>query len=97
MVVNPPHAHFDPEHLEEVVAEMRRRGAPVLRAYRDEEADLWHAREGTHRLRAAKILGLSPVLVPVPWKRTLAALVRARFLAARNAHTFSGGTAAVGA
>lgn len=38
-----------------------------------------------HRLRAAKALGL----VSVPWRRTRAALVRARFLAARNAHAFA--------
>lgn len=88
MIVNPLHAYYSPAHLEHVIAEMRQRGAPVLRAHYDREAGIWHAREGTHRLRAAKALGLTPVLVPVPWRRTQAALVRARFRAARNAHAF---------
>lgn len=49
---------------------------------------MWHAREGTHRLRAALALGLAPVLVPVQWRRTAAALARARIAAVRHAHTF---------
>lgn len=92
MTVNPPHAHYDPAHLAHVTDEMRRRGRPVLRAYFDAEANVWHAREGTHRLRAAKALGLVPFFVPVPWPRSAASLVRARFLAARNAHTFAEGS-----
>ena len=87
IVVNPPHEHYDPAHLEHVIAVMRERGAPVLRAHYDGE--VWHAREGTHRLRAAKALGLTPVLVPVRWRRTRAALQRARVLAAHNAHRFA--------
>lgn len=89
MTVNPPHDHHDADHLTHVVSEMRRRGRPVLRAYFDADANVWHAREGTHRLRAAKALGLVPFLIPVPWPRSHSALVRARFLAARNAHTFA--------
>ena len=86
VIVNPPHAHFRPAHLERVIGEMRTRGAPVLRAYFDGE--VWHAREGTHRLRAAKALGLTPVLVPVPWPRTRKALVRAQVAAVLHAHVF---------
>jgi hypothetical protein len=88
MIVNPLHAHYDPARLAHVIEEMKTRGAPMLRAHYDAGADIWHAREGTHRLRAAKALGLTPVLVPVPWRRTGAALTRARHLAARNAHVF---------
>jgi hypothetical protein len=88
VIVNPPHAHHDPAHLTHVIGEMRRRGAPQIRAFHDRAVNVWHAREGTHRLRAAKALGLTPILVSVPWRRSPASLVRARFLAARNAHTF---------
>lgn len=88
ILVNPPHGHFSQEHLNHVIGEMRKRGAPRLRAYFDGE--IWHAREGTHRLRAAKALGLTPILIPAPWQRTGAALTRARYAAMRNAHVFEG-------
>lgn len=86
--ITPPHGHYRSDHLERVIAEMRARGAPRLRAYYDRVADIWHAREGTHRLRAAKALGLVPVMVPVHWPHTRAALVRARYLWARHGHVF---------
>lgn len=92
VLVNPLHDYYRPEHLEHVVAEMRRRGPPVLRAYHDINADggfdMWHAAEGTHRLRAAKRLGLTPVLVPVPWRKSRAALERARLAARLHGHLF---------
>lgn len=86
VVVNPLHHYFRPAHLEHVIGEMRRRGAPVLRAYFDGE--IWHAREGTHRLRAAKALGIAPILVPVPWPKSRSSLARARFSAPLTAHLF---------
>ena len=86
VLVNPLHAYYRPQHLEHVMAEMAWRGLPVLRAYWDGE--VWHAREGTHRLRAAKALGMVPVMVPIRWGRTRAALVRARVAATRNGHRF---------
>lgn len=88
VTVNPLHAHYRPAHLDHVIGEMRRRGPPVLRACWDAEAGIWHAREGTHRLRAAVALGLAPVLIPVPWKRSEASRERARYAAKRNAHVF---------
>lgn len=87
-LVNPLHWYHRPAHLERVIAEMRRRGAPVIRASWDDAAGVWHAHEGTHRLRAAAHLGLAPVLVPVPWRRSNAGRVRARYAARRNAHFF---------
>lgn len=86
VVVNPLHHYFRPLHLEHVIGEMQRRGPPVLRAYFDGE--IWHAREGTHRLRAAKHLELVPVLVPVKWPKSRASLERARFAAPMTAHIF---------
>jgi hypothetical protein len=86
IIVNPLHWYYSPAHLEEVTAEMRRRGAPRLRAHFDGE--VWHAREGTHRLRAAKALGVAPVLIPVKWWRGKASLERARYAAIRDGHVF---------
>lgn len=76
VIVNPLHHYYRPDHLEHVVSEMVRRGPPILRAHFDGE--VWHAQEGTHRLRAAMILGLIPILVQVPWGRTRKALACAR-------------------
>lgn len=85
-IVTPLHWYYRPSHLEHVIGEMRRRGAPRLRAHFDGE--VWYAREGTHRLRACLALGIAPVLVPVPWHRSQAALQRARFAAIRDGHLF---------
>ena len=86
ILVNPLHHYHRPAHLIHVTAEMRRRGAPTIRAHFDGE--VWHCKEGTHRLRAALALGIAPVLVSVPWWRSAAALERARYAAVRNAHAF---------
>jgi hypothetical protein len=67
---------------------MRRLGPPVLRAAWDDQDGVWHAREGTHRLRAALALGVAPILVRVQWKRTRDARARARVAALRYAHSF---------
>ena len=93
ILVNPLHHYFRPLHLEHVIAEMRRRGPPVLRAFWDEAGGMWHAREGTHRLRACVALGVVPVLRPVPWprrRRKRGSIERARFaaLAMGTAHRF---------
>lgn len=86
--VNPLHGYYRPDHLERVIGEMRQIGPPALRASWDEEGGMWHAREGTHRLRAALALGMAPVLIPVPWRRSRDSLVRARHAAMRHAHVF---------
>lgn len=85
-IVVPLHHYYREAHLEHVIAEMRRRGSPVLRAHFDD--GVWYAREGTHRLRAALALGVAPVLVAVPWHRTREAMRRARFAAASRGHVF---------
>jgi hypothetical protein len=87
-VVSPLHRYFSPAHLDDVAREMRQRGSPVLRAHRDLTSGAWFAMEGTHRLRAAFILGLEPVLVPISWWRTRSALHRARFAAAEYGYMF---------
>lgn len=88
IVVTPLHEHFSPPHLEHVVSEMRRLGAPRIRAYLDVETGAWLAQEGTHRLRAALRLGIAPVMVHVRWPRSREALERARFAAIERGHVF---------
>jgi hypothetical protein len=87
-VVSPLHRHYSPAHLDHVAAQMRQLGAPRLRGYHDATSGCWLLAEGTHRIRAAKLLGLAPVLIPVPWWRSQAALDRARFAAAEYGYLF---------
>ena len=88
MVVCTLHWYYSPAHLEEVLAEMRSRGAPTLRGHFDREAGIFLLREGTHRIRAAHELGLAPHLVEIPWWRSRQSLISARFAAARRGLTF---------
>lgn len=86
MVVCPLHRYYDELHLEHVAQQMETRGPPVLRGAIVGELVL--LREGTHRIRAASRLGLVPIIVPIRWWRTRAALARAHFSAARYGLTF---------
>lgn len=86
IIVTPLHHYYRPAHLEHVKAEMLRRGPPRIRASLVD--GVWYAQEGTHRLRAAKALGVVPVMVPVRWPRTWASLERAQYAAIRNGHAF---------
>jgi hypothetical protein len=88
MIVTPLHAYYREDHLAHVKDEMRRRGAPILRGHYDAETDTWFMSEGTHRLRAAKALGIVPVLVSIPWWRSRKSLERARYAARTTAHVF---------
>jgi hypothetical protein len=54
---------INPQHLDEVIAEMRVLGAPRIRAIVD--ADRYRAIEGSHRIAAAGYLGLVPEIVVV--------------------------------
>ncbi len=51
----------DAAHLEEVIAEMRKMGAPTIRVV--DCGDFFMALEGSHRLAAAAALGLTPELI----------------------------------
>lgn len=57
----------DPAKLASVTDEMRALGAPTIRAVWDDANGIWHAAEGTHRLTAARQLGLAPALTEVSW------------------------------
>ena len=54
------HKHYNQEHLEQVKAEMVKLGSPTVRAIWSEMYGFWLAVEGSHRLRAAEELGISP-------------------------------------
>ena len=66
-----PHDHYDPEHLDSVVSEMRTLGTPTIKAVYMPNWDAWVALEGSHRIRAAAALGLTPVIDEVEWSDTL--------------------------
>lgn len=88
-VVTPLHAYFSQARLDQVVEKMRELGPPRIRAHRDAQSGTWFALEGTHRLRAAKLLGVAPIMVPVPWPRGPHALERARYAAVERGHVFA--------
>lgn len=56
------HTYYDKNHLDEVKSEMQQLGAPVIRAIWDQSVGMWVALEGCHRLRAARELGLEPII-----------------------------------
>lgn len=85
--VCPLHHYYSPDHLAHVIKQMRVLGPPVLRGHFD--GSTWFAREGTHRLRAAKALGLMPIMVNTPWPKSREALRRAQYAADARAHVFT--------
>lgn len=54
------HDHYDNKHLNSVKEKMKVLGAPTVRAVFDGE--VYGAVEGCHRIRAAKDLGLTPII-----------------------------------
>lgn len=56
------HKHYDENHLAEVKEIMKVKGAPVIRAIWSDIYGMWMAIEGCHRIRAAKELGIIPVI-----------------------------------
>lgn len=65
------HKHFDEKHLAEVRVEMENLGAPVIKAVWMECYGHYAAIEGCHRIRAAKELGLTPVIEEVEYSDEL--------------------------
>ncbi len=61
------HNYYDKDHLKEVVEKMKKLSAPQIHAVLDEAHNQWQALEGCHRLRAAEILGLTPIIIPVEY------------------------------
>lgn len=56
------HDHYDDAHLDAVKSEMLKMGAPVIKAVWMDCYDCYAALEGCHRIRAAKSLGIVPVI-----------------------------------
>jgi hypothetical protein len=59
------HTDIDDAKLADVKQKMKLMGAPKIKAVWMECHNLWAAIEGTHRLHAAKSLGLMPIIDPV--------------------------------
>ena len=64
------HDDYDEQHLIAVKNEMQTLGAPKIHAVWMECYCAWQALEGCHRIRAAKELGLTPIIIPVEWSET---------------------------
>lgn len=56
------HNHYDQNHLNSVIEEMKVLGAPTIRCYDLGFDGLVQAIEGCHRLRACEVLGITPEL-----------------------------------
>ena len=56
------HKHYNEQHLDKVKSEMQALGTPTIRCIWSETYNMWMAVEGCHRLRAAKTLGLTPII-----------------------------------
>jgi len=56
------HKHYTEQQLSQVKAIMAKRGTPTIRATWSEVYGMWMAFEGCHRIRAAKELGLIPII-----------------------------------
>ena len=56
------HDHYDAAHLAEVQAEMLTLGVPTIKAVWIECYNMYAALEGCHRIRAARNLGMTPII-----------------------------------
>lgn len=65
------HKHYNNDHLEAVKTEMQKRGTPAIRAIWSETYGMWMAIEGCHRIRAAKDLGITPVIKDISKGKTV--------------------------
>lgn len=54
------HNHYDEDHLQEVIDEMEKLGPPTIKVLDLGFDNMYQAIEGSHRLRAAEILGITP-------------------------------------
>ena len=64
------HNDYDEQHLIEVKDKMQTLGATKIHAVWEDCYCTWQALEGCHRIRAAKELGLTPIIIPVEWSET---------------------------
>ena len=69
------HSHYNSEKLERVKEEMKVLGAPKIHAVWMECYGHWAALEGSHRIRAAKELGLTPEIIEVDYSDEMASTI----------------------
>ena len=79
VLVCPLHWYYRVDHVDDVAGLMANLGPPALRGH--VVGNLVLLAEGTHRIRAAHRLRLTPIIRAVPWWRSRQALVNARFAA----------------
>lgn len=65
------HNHYDQDKLNVVIEQMRKLGPPKIHAFDLGFDGLVQAVEGTHRIRAAEILGLAPEIVYIDKELTI--------------------------
>ena len=68
------HNHYDPNNLEKVKEQMLKLGSPKIKVLDLEFDNIYQALEGSHRLRAAEILGITPEFEYVEPHETVAKL-----------------------
>ena len=61
------HDHYEQDHLDQVIEEMKTLGTPTIKAVWVECYNTWAALDGCHRLRAAEVLGLIPEIEEIPY------------------------------
>lgn len=66
------HKHYTEKHMAEVMVEMENLGSPTIRAIWSDLYGMWLAVEGCHRIRAAKELGLEPIIEDISNDETVA-------------------------
>ena len=64
------HPQYDDEHLQQVIAEMQIKGAPVIRCIWSKNYSCYFAVEGCHRLRAAAALNINPIIKDISAQKT---------------------------
>lgn len=67
------HSHYEQEHLEQIIEEMKILGTPSIKAIWMECWNSWVALEGCHRLRAAYVLGLIPEIEEINYDENILA------------------------
>ena len=65
------HNHYSKTHLDQVKQKMQVLGPPTIRAIWSATYGMWMAIEGCHRLRAAKDLGVTPIISDVSGQQTV--------------------------
>jgi len=69
------HTQYDNKHLDEVKNLMMSLGTPIIHAVWMECYQMYAALDGCHRLRAAQMLGITPIIEEVEYSDDMASTV----------------------